>query len=122
MAEATVQSDLPWPPQWLRGALPLCALRIVADHGPLHGYGITRRLEAGGLGDIGGGTLYPLLGRLERDGLVTADWVAGGGGPARKVYAVTEAGAAELAAQGRLWHRFATTTTALIGALGREQS
>lgn len=103
-----------WPPQWLRGPLPLCTLRVIARHAPLHGYAITQRLEDAGLGTIKGGTLYPLLGRFERDGLVTTDWVAGESGPAKKVYSMTEQGADRLRAEADRWQRFATTTTALI--------
>lgn len=103
-----------WPAQWLRGPLPLCALRVIARHGPLHGYAITRHLAEAGLGTIGGGTLYPLLGRFERDGLVATDWVAGANGPARKVYTLTGLGAERLEADAERWRRFAQTTTALV--------
>ena len=103
-----------WPAQWLRGPLPVCVLRVVAEYGPLHGYAITQHLEHAGLGTIGGGTLYPLLGRLERDGLVTTDWVAGANGPARKVYALTDLGAQRMAADSDRWRRFSEITTTLI--------
>lgn len=103
-----------WPAQWLRGPLPLCTLRVIAQHAPLHGYAITQHLEQAGLGTITGGTLYPLLGRLERDGLVTTDWVAGASGPAKKVYTLTGPGAERLEADADRWRRFTTTTTTLI--------
>ena len=107
-----------WPAQWLRGPLPLCALRVIADHAPLHGYAITQHLERAGLGVIGGGTLYPLLGRFERDGLVTTDWVAGASGPARKVYTLTDAGVQRLTADAERWQQFSRTTTTLITTEG----
>ena len=107
-----------WPAQWLRGPLPLCALQVIAQHAPLHGYAITQHLERAGLGSIGGGTLYPLLGRFERDALVTADWVTGANGPAKKVYALTELGAERLAADAERWRRFSETTTTLISKEG----
>lgn len=103
-----------WPAQWLRGALPLCVLRTVAEHGPVHGYGIASRLAAAGLGTIGGGTLYPLLARLERDQLVTTSWVQGDSGPAKKVYTLTEAGAGQLDAESARWRRFSALTSALL--------
>lgn len=103
-----------WPAQWLRGPLPLCALRVIAQHAPLHGYAITQYLERAGLGTIGGGTLYPLLGRFERDGLVTTDWVAGASGPAKKVYTLTNLGMQRLEIDADRWRRFSETTTALI--------
>ncbi|MGO1385453.1 MAG: PadR family transcriptional regulator [Arachnia sp.] len=103
-------SDQSWPPQWLRGPLPLCVLKTV-EHEAIHGYAIAIRLEQMGLGTVGGGTLYPILNRLQRDGFLTAEWMAGEGGPGRKVYALTQEGSAELAAQGHRWQTFATTTS-----------
>lgn len=108
------ESTQEWPAQWLRGPLPLCTLRVIADHAPLHGYAITQRLQQAGLGNIGGGTLYPLLGRFERDGLVTADWIAGASGPARKVYTLTDLGSERLEAEADRWRQFSKTTTTLI--------
>lgn len=115
-----MSSDPPqeWPAQWLRGPLPLCALRVIAEHALLHGYAITQRLQEAGLGSIGGGTLYPLLGRFERDGLVTTDWVAGAKGPAKKVYALTDLGAERLREDADRWRRFSETTTTLIAKEG----
>lgn len=107
-----------WPAQWLRGPLPLCVLGVIAQHAPLHGYAITRRLQQAGLGTIGGGTLYPLLGRFERDGLVTSDWVTGQSGPAKKVYALTDLGAGRLAADAERWRQFSQTTDILISNTG----
>lgn len=99
-----------WPPQWLRGPLPLCVLRVVqAD--AAHGYAIATRLEELGLGTVGGGTLYPILNRLQRDGFLTAEWMAGDGGPGRKVYAITAEGTIELAEQSELWRGFATISS-----------
>lgn len=99
-----------WPPQWLRGPLPICVLRVV-ERKAAHGYAIAASLEELGLGSVGGGTLYPILNRLQRDGLVAAEWTAGEGGPGRKVYAITVQGTLELTQQSVLWRRFATTTS-----------
>ncbi|WP_306215484.1 PadR family transcriptional regulator, partial [Actinoplanes sp. RD1] len=55
--------------QWLRGVLDLCVLGALA-RGESYGYEIGRQLESAGLGAIAGGTLYPVLLRLERLGLV----------------------------------------------------
>lgn len=109
-----------WPAQWLRGPLPLCVLRIIAQYAPLHGYAITQRLEEAGLGVIKGGTLYPLLGRFERDALVSTDWMPGANGPAKKVYALTELGSERLEAEAVRWRQFSTTTTHLIVTDGEE--
>src|SRR5690625_898005 len=85
----------PYPSEWLRGVLELCVLRVLAD-GATYGYAIAAELAQAGLGEIKGGTLYPLLGRLEKNALVTAEWRAGEGGPGRKYFALTAAGRAEL--------------------------
>ena len=105
-----------WPAQWLRGPLPMCVLRVLADS-PAHGYAIARELEALGLGTIGGGTLYPVLNRLQRDGLLTAQWVAGEGGPGRKMYELTPDGAAELSELATKWRRFAEVTSKAVREL-----
>lgn len=102
-----------WPSEWLRGVLDVCVLRILAD-GPTYGYAIAARLAGGGLGVIKGGTLYPLLGRLEAGGLVTVEWRAGDGGPGRKYYDLTDAGRAELAQRAALWEAFARTTGGFV--------
>lgn len=114
---AAVQNVLAeWPPQWLRGPLPICVSRVIGEHGPLHGYAITQHLQEAGLGKIGGGTLYPLLGRLERDGLVTTDWVAGDSGPAKKVYTLTSQGRQVLTEDTATWLAFLQITKQLIEA------
>jgi PadR family transcriptional regulator, regulatory protein PadR len=102
-----------WPSEWLRGVLDVCVLRILAD-GPTYGYAIAARLADGGLGAIKGGTLYPLLGRLESGGLVTVEWRAGDGGPGRKYYDLTPAGRDELARRAALWDAFSRTTRDLV--------
>ncbi|MFB0834880.1 PadR family transcriptional regulator [Arthrobacter halodurans] len=100
----------PWPSDWLRAALGLCALRAL-EAGPSYGYAIIAELERAGLGTVKGGTLYPLLTRFESAGLVRTRWEAGDGGPGRKYFALTDAGRAELDAQRGRWGGFAATTT-----------
>lgn len=102
-----------WPGGWLRGVLELCVLRALAD-GPTYGYAIGRRLEEADLGSVRGGTLYPLLARLEAAGLVESSWHAGDGGPGRKYFALTAAGRAELAHRTALWERFVAATQRLL--------
>jgi PadR family transcriptional regulator, regulatory protein PadR len=69
-------SDQPWPSEWLRGVLEVCVLRVLAD-GETYGYAVASRLADSGLGVVKGGTLYPLLSRLENAELVTVQWRAG---------------------------------------------
>lgn len=101
-----------WPSEWLRGVLGVCVLRILLD-GPSYGYAITQRLAEAGLGTVKGGTLYPLLGRLEEAGHLEVDWRPGEGGPGRKYFALTEQGRSEAGAQAARWADFTTTTRSL---------
>ena len=102
-----------WPTEWLRGALQVCVLHVIAA-GPTYGYAIASALADAGLGPIKGGTLYPLLARLEEAGLVTVDWRAGDGGPGRKFYALTDAGRAEHQRQTVHWQDFTELTSTFV--------
>ncbi|MEO7752747.1 MAG: PadR family transcriptional regulator [Terracoccus sp.] len=104
-----------WPAEWLRGVLEVCTLAVLAD-GPAHGYAVASRLETAGLGQIKGGTLYPLLTRLETGGLLTSSWEAGGAGPGRKVFTITGEGTRALAERADLWAAFTSVATELIHA------
>lgn len=109
-----------WPSEWLRGVLGVCVLRTLLD-GPSYGYAITQRLSAAGLGDIKGGTLYPLLGRLEQAGDVEVEWRPGEGGPGRKYFSLTEQGRSHARTLADTWAAFTTATRALTdGALVRD--
>ena len=104
-----------WPGDWLRGVLELCVLGVLED-GPTYGYAIAHRLAEAGLGVVKGGTLYPLLTRLEREKLVEATWRAGDGGPGRKFFELTGEGRAELTRRDVLWAEFVTRTRRLLPA------
>lgn len=99
----------------MRGVLSLCVLRVVAD-GPTYGYAIAGRLADAGLGAVKGGTLYPILTRLETDGLVTSSWEAGDGGPGRKFFSLTDAGAQSLAERTGQWQVFTQRAAALLAS------
>lgn len=105
----------PWPGEWMRGVLDLCVLAVLAE-GRTYGYAVAARLDELGLGTIKGGTLYPLLARLEEAGHVTTHWEAGDGGPGRKYFALTAAGRAALAARADAWRTFAALTTTITSA------
>lgn len=106
----------PWPTEWLRGALSMYVLHVIAD-GPTYGYAIATALAEAGLGVIKGGTLYPLLARLEEAGLVTVEWRAGDGGPGRKFYDLTDAGRDEHQRQTADWRAFTEVTTTFISTV-----
>ena len=92
-----------WPPSWTRASLELAVLALVCRHGPTHGYEVARRLQEAGLGEIKGGSLYPVLGRLEDQRLVVSHWTAGTSGPGRKVVEATAAGHGELSVRSDAW-------------------
>jgi PadR family transcriptional regulator PadR len=99
--------------QWLRGVLELSALAVLV-HGEQHGYALATELERSGLGTVKGGTLYPMLARLERDGLVEARWGPGEAGPARKYYAITDVGRLRVRDGTTAWLQFVHDVSSLL--------
>jgi PadR family transcriptional regulator PadR len=99
--------------QLLRGALDMCLLALLARE-PAHGYELVRRMDSAGFGSVGYGTIYPLLTRMRRLGLVTDEQQDSPTGPPRKVYALTEPGRIHLAAWHQQWIRFADTVGAIL--------
>ena len=97
----------------MRGVLSLCVLSVVAD-GETYGYAVAQRLQEAGLGAVKGGTLYPVLARLELDGLLVSSWREGAGGPGRKFFAVTPAGASALTERVADWTTFTDRALALL--------
>ncbi len=106
--------------QWLKGVLDLCVLGALRN-GEAYGYQLSRILEAAGLGVIKGGTLYPVLNRMESDGLVDVAWRASEKGPNRKYYELTDEGEGVLDDAAKQWQAFAEVTVALMEKRGREQ-
>jgi PadR family transcriptional regulator, regulatory protein PadR len=102
-----------WPGDWMRGVLSLCVLAVVAEE-ETYGYAVAQRLQLAGLGTVKGGTLYPVLARLEQDGLLTSSWREGDGGPGRKFFAATPSGRAALRERTAGWLTFAERATGLL--------
>lgn len=103
----------------MRGVLDLCVLALLAS-GESYGYGLAQALEHAGLGQVQGGTLYPVLLRLERIGLLKAVWRTGDSGPARKYYQLTDAGRRELSDRGAAWLTFADQVGEILHKGGAE--
>jgi PadR family transcriptional regulator PadR len=99
--------------QLLRGALDMCLLAMLAKEAT-HGYDLVRRLDAIGFEGVGYGTIYPLLTRMRRLGLVADELHASPAGPPRKVYALTETGRARLQTWRQQWTRFVDTVDAAL--------
>jgi len=100
--------------QLLRGALDLCLLAVIEEE-PAYGYEMTKRLRERGLAIVGEGSIYPLLGRLEREGLVEAYRAASNGGPPRKYYRLSEAGSRTLATGVAEWRSARDALDAVLG-------
>lgn len=92
-----------------QGTLALMVLKTLEAMGPLHGYGIARRIEqvSGGLLSINYGTLYPALLRLEQEGYVSAEWGTSDNNRRAKYYKLTRAGRRQLAEEARQWEQTA---------------
>jgi len=99
----------------LKGNLDLLLLSVLSA-GPAHGYAIIAALRhrSQGAFDLPEGTVYPALHRLEDAGLLASSW-ADAEGRRRRVYALTDRGAAALAAERTQWRRFATGVQAVVG-------
>jgi PadR family transcriptional regulator PadR len=98
----------------LRGTLDLCLLAVM-EEGPAYGYEMTKRLRAGGLSIVSEGSIYPLLGRLEREGLVETYRAASNGGPPRKYYRPSEEGRRALEAGVSEWRAARDAIDTVLG-------
>jgi PadR family transcriptional regulator, regulatory protein PadR len=105
--------------QLLRGVLDLCLLAVM-DEGPTYGYEMTKRLRARGLSIVGEGSIYPLLARLEREGLVETHRAASNGGPPRKYYRPSHEGRQALAAGVSEWRATRDALDAVLGLVDVE--
>ena len=105
--------------QLLRGVLDLCLLAVM-DEGPAYGYEMTKRLRARGLSIVGEGSIYPLLARLEREGLVETYRAASNGGPPRKYYRPSREGRRALAAGVAEWRAVRKALDAVLGPVEAE--
>jgi PadR family transcriptional regulator PadR len=99
-----------------QGTLALMILGTLESLGPLHGYGIARRIEETSKDrlTLNYGTLYPALVKLEQEGSVRAEWRQSENNRRAKFYALTAAGRKRLARETRDWHRTADLIAAFI--------
>jgi PadR family transcriptional regulator, regulatory protein PadR len=91
--------------QLRKGVLEYCVLGLLRD-GPRCGIELLGKLAATGVLATSQGTVYPLLSRLRRDGLVATSWRESPTGPPRRYYELTETGAASLREFTRTWVGF----------------
>ena len=95
-----------------QGTLALMVLKTIEMMGPMHGYGIARRIEqtSGNLLTLNYGTLYPALLKLEQEGAVKSEWGVSENNRKAKFYALTKAGRKQLEREARDWEQ----TTAIV--------
>jgi transcriptional regulator len=96
-----------------QGTLALMVLKTLETMGPLHGYGIARRIEqtSGNLLLLNYGTLYPALLRLEQEGAIASEWGHSENNRKAKFYQLTSAGRKQLQREQRDWEQ----ATAILG-------
>ena len=101
----------------LQGTLTLLVLRTLQALGPLHGYGIARRIEqiSQELLQLNQGTLYPALLRMEQEGWISSKWGTSGNNRKAKFYSITSAGRKRLAKETGDWRRMSTTIERFLG-------
>ena len=99
-----------------QGTLSLMILRTLQVLGPLHGYGVARRIEetSGHRLALNYGTLYPALLKLEQEGFISAEWRQSENNRRAKFYSLTAAGRKQLAREEREWHRTADLIAAFL--------
>ena len=90
-----------------QGTLALMVLKTLEVLGPLHGYGIARRIEqiSGDLLAVNQGTLYPLLLKLEQEGSIDSDWGASENNRRARYYRLTKAGRRQLQSEVQNWQQ-----------------
>jgi len=108
---ATPGSEVPY------GTLDLMVLKTLAAMGPLHGFGIARRIEqiADGAFALNQGTIYPALLRLEQKGWISSQWGTSDNNRRARFYSITRAGRKQLAAEAQSWSRTVAMVNRLLG-------
>ena len=106
-----------------QGTLALMVLKTLETMGPLHGYGIARRIEqtSGDLLSLNYGTLYPALLRLQQEGYIASEWGVSDNNRKAKYYRLTRAGRKQIRREARDWER-ATAILARFLSPGEESS
>lgn len=106
----------------LQGTLDLMVLKTLEAMGPLHGYGIARRIEqvSGNTLKLNQGTIYPALLRLEQRGWVRSEWGISERNRRAKFYALTDHGRKKVQAETENWNRIVETMGRFLAPSGQE--
>jgi len=99
----------------LKGTLDMMVLKILVEK-PQHGYGITRRLQAltEDALQVDEGSMYPALYRMQKRGLIEADWFLTDNGRRAKIYSLTRLGRDELAKEAAYWEQFSQAVSRVM--------
>ncbi|WP_413303755.1 PadR family transcriptional regulator [Bacillus sp. 1P10SD] len=103
--------------QMLKGILDGCLLAIIKD-GEIYGYELAARLESYGFNSFSEGTIYPLLLRMQKEGLVSTTLRKSIAGPKRKYYSLTEKGEEELKLFIKRWEQLSFTVNNVLNKRG----
>lgn len=100
----------------LPGTLDLLVLKTLDAMGPLHGFGIARRIEqvSENLLHLNQGTLYPALLRLQQKGWITSEWGTSDNNRRARFYSLTESGRKQLVKEAQDWERMAGIIARLL--------
>ena len=100
----------------LPGTLTLLIIKTLASLGPLHGYGIARRIEqvSGDLLELNQGTIYPALLKLEQMGWIRTKWSTSENNRRAKYYSLTAAGKKQLVEEEAQWQRTSAIVTRFL--------
>lgn len=109
---------MPPKPELLQGTLDLMVLKTLEMLGPLHGFGVARRIEqlAGNGLELNHGTVYPALVRLEQQGWITSTWGASENNRRARYYSLTRSGKKRLVAETENWLRASAMMSAFLDA------
>jgi PadR family transcriptional regulator, regulatory protein PadR len=101
-----------------QGTLALMVMRTIQTMGPLHGYGIARRIEqtSGHLLSVNYGTLYPALLKLEQEGAITSEWGVSENNRRAKFYRLTGAGRRRLEKDAQAWEQMTAIVARVLSA------
>lgn len=99
--------------QILKGILDGCVLKLIS-HGELYGYELNEKLKTYGLDMVSEGTIYPLLLKLQKQGLIIAESKPSKEGPNRKYYRLTEQGYLSLSDFSTHWQHISTSISQIM--------
>jgi PadR family transcriptional regulator PadR len=102
----------------LPGTLDLLVLKTVDTMGPIHGWGIAKRIEqvSQDLLEMKYGTLYPALMKLEQNGWISSEWGTSENNRRARFYSITREGRKQLALEAKNWEQMATFIARVLGS------